>query len=120
MRLTIPTQIEAAVKPAFDRALRTADKDARRAQLLVAGVLEVGVSLDPFSEQAKEFAKEAQAIFADFADERGVWGDPFKDERAHAYIFVKRWLPEKYWAPIGTSAATPNDYDAAYKAKYLR
>jgi hypothetical protein len=105
---------------AFNSAKARTDKDARRVSLLFAGCLEVALRLDPFSDQGKQFRKEAAAVIADHADERGFFGDPFRDERHNAYIFTKRWLPEQYHGPIGVSAGTPADFDDAWKKKYLK
>jgi hypothetical protein len=110
---------ELLLKDAFESAKKKADKDVRRISLIFAGSMETALRLDPFSEEGKQFRKEAAAVIADHADERGLFGDPFRDERHHAYIYTKRWLPEQYHEPVGVSAGTPADYDEAWKKKYL-
>jgi hypothetical protein len=106
-------------KEALERALKVASKDVRRANLLATGAIEAALNLDPTSEQASQFVKEFAGVVKDHADERGFFGDPYRDERHNAYIFAKRWLPEQYHGPIGVTAGTPGDFDASWKAKYL-
>jgi hypothetical protein len=108
-----------AFQALLEHAIRIGSKDVRRIALIVGGTLETAFRMDPTSPEARQFAKEAQAIIIDHADERGFFGDPFKDERHNAYIFTKRWLPEQYHAAIGVTAGTPSDYPQEFKAKYL-
>jgi hypothetical protein len=68
-----------------------------------------------------QFARETAAIARDFADERpALFLDAFKDEREHMRIYAKRnQLDSGFQELLGVSAATPIEYDAVYKAKYL-
>jgi hypothetical protein len=103
----------------FKRVVAIANKDVRRISLITLGTLEALAAATPGTEASDQLIRESQAVIQDHADERGIWGDPFRDERHNAYIFAKRNLPEKYHKEIGVSAGTPADYDAAWRAKYL-
>ena len=107
------------LKDEFERAVKIADKDARRAAMMAVAMLEAGLNIDPTSEQGIQFVRETRGILADFADERGFWGDPYKDERQHMYTYALRNLHPDTHKAIGVTAGTPPDYDQAYKTKYL-
>jgi hypothetical protein len=69
---------------------------------------------------AEQIIRESSAVWLDFADERGIWNDPYRDERENLRIFAKRnELPESFQKLMGVSAGTASEYPKAFRTKYL-
>ena len=109
------------LQDAINKATSIANKDIARMTAFPVVAIKRTMELveDPVALQ--QFAKETAAIARDFADESPrLFQDSFKDEREHMRIYAKRnELDQAFQTLIGVSGGTPDDYDPAYKTKYL-